>query len=135
MKTYEEMMRLPTYGDRLLYLRIGGEVGKKTFGDERWLNQKFYTSYEYRRMRDYIIVRDNGCDLADPNCPIPEDEIIIIHHIKPITIDDIRHASSFLLDPNNLVCCSDTTHKKIHYGYVETEPWMPRIPNDTCPWK
>lgn len=113
IRTYSELIQLPTFEERLEYLRLHGKVGADTFGFDRYLNQLFYTSIEWRHLRDSIIVRDNGCDLA-----IPEFEIvgkIYIHHLNPLTKDDIINKTDYLLNPEYLVCTSFDTHQLIHY--------------------
>lgn len=134
-KTYTRTKSYSTFKERFEYLRLKGSVGDETFSGDRWLNQGFYSSKEWKQMRHQIIVRDNGCDLAIPNRVIYGP--IIIHHINPIQISDILESSDSLLDPENLICCSSLTHKALHYSdynliatdYVEREPF------DTCPWK
>lgn len=135
MRTYEELMRLPTFLERFKYLRLQAAVEKETFGFERSLNQRFYHSSEWRRIRNQIIVRDLGCDLAMSDREIRDK--VYIHHMNPITTDDIVHSSDFLTNPNYLICCSYDTHQAIHYGdenLLLAEP-ITRAPNDTCPWK
>ncbi len=136
MKRYLELKQLHTFEERFNYLKLNGQVGKDTFGFDRYLNQQFYKSKEWKQVRDYVIVRDNACDLG-----IPDNEIkgkIYIHHINPITIDDVTNSTSNLLDPNNLICVSYETHNAIHYGdssYLERYQINERTMNDTCPWK
>jgi hypothetical protein len=136
IKTYSELITLPTFLERYRYLRLGGLVGKETFGFDRYLNQKFYQTKEYKDFRRDIIVRDMGCDLGIEDREIQG--LIIVHHINPITIDDIvNHNVKVLLDPENAICVSDITHKAIHYGNEDlliTEP-IERSAFDTCPWK
>ena len=135
IKTYTELMTLPTFMDRYYYLRIGGRVGEETFGFDRYINQKFYSSQEWKNFRRDIIVRDMGCDLGISDREIQEK--IIIHHINPITVDDILRRSDLLLDPENAICVGEMTHKAIHYGdenLLITEP-IERSAFDTCPWK
>lgn len=135
IKTYSELITIPTFEGRYNYLRLGGQVGEETFGFDRWLNQRFYKDPEWLAARDYVIVRDNGCDLA-----IPDREIrtrILVHHMNPITKDDILRRSKFLLDPEYLICTIKNTHDAIHYGdesLLITAP-VERSRNDTCPWK
>ena len=135
IKTYSELITIPTFEGRYNYLRLGGQVGEETFGFDRWLNQRFYKDPEWLAARDYVIVRDNGCDLA-----IPDREIrtrILVHHMNPITKDDILRRSKFLLDPEYLICTIKITHDAIHYGdesLLITAP-VERSRNDTCPWK
>ena len=114
IKSYSELCSLQTFEERYEYLRIGGQVGAVTFGFEGYLNQAFYRSCEWRRARDEVIVRDNGCDLGILGREIHE--TIYIHHINPITIEDIENGSSLLFDPNNLISTIHTTHQAIHYG-------------------
>lgn len=135
IKTYSELIALPTFEERYEYLRLNGRVGKDTFGFDRYLNQNFYRSTEWRRIRDRVIVRDNGCDLAI------DDRIIygkiLIHHMNPITDKDLFNLSDILLDPEYLICVSHNTHNAIHYGDGERLVKDPivRTKNDTCPWK
>ena len=135
IRTYSELIILPTFEERFRYLQLGGKVGEDTFGSDRYLNQIFYTSPEWRRVRRDIIVRDNGCDLGIQDREIHE--LITIHHLNPISIDDILNRSEFLLNPDYLICTCDLTHKAIHYGdesLLITAP-IERRPNDTCPWR
>lgn len=135
IKTYSELIALPTFEERYEYLRLSGRVGEDTFGFDRYLNQNFYRSAEWRRIRDRVIVRDNGCDLGI------DDRIIygkiLIHHMNPITDKDIFNLSDILLDPEYLICVSHNTHNAIHYGDGERLVKDPivRTKNDTCPWK
>lgn len=135
IKTYRELIRLETFEERFEYLRLGGVVGHETFGFDRYVNQTFYKSKEWRRTRHDIIVRDSACDLG-----ILDREIydrIIIHHINPITIEDIENRNSCTLDPNNLICVSHQTSNAIHYGDKNLLMTLPteRRRGDTCPWK
>lgn len=135
IKTYSELIALPTFEERYEYLRLNARVGEDTFGFDRYLNQNFYRSAEWRRIRDRVIVRDNGCDLAI------DDRIIygkiLIHHMNPITDKDLFNLSDILLDPEYLICVSHNTHNAIHYGDGERLVKDPivRTKNDTCPWK
>ena len=135
MKSYSELIRIPSFEERFQYLRINGIVGEETFGCDRYLNQIFYKSEEWKRIRRRVIIRDNGCDLAWEEYEIKG--IIIIHHINPITKEDILNRSSKLFDLENLICTSVNTHKAIHYGNEEMLPKkiVERTMNDTCPWK
>lgn len=135
MKSYSELIRIPSFEERFQYLRINGIVGEETFGCDRYLNQIFYKSEEWKRIRRRVIIRDNGCDLAWEEYEIKG--IIIIHHINPITKEDILDRSSKLFDLENLICTSVNTHKAIHYGNEEMLPKkiVERTMNDTCPWK
>lgn len=114
MKSYSELVKIDNYLDRYLYLKTNSSVGDETFGGNRWLNQIFYKSPEWRHFRDSIIMRDNGCDMAFPGRSI--NDRILIHHINPITAEDIEKRSYILMDPENVVCVSRDTHNAIHYG-------------------
>ncbi len=134
-KTYTEMIKLSTYEERFRYLKIGGVIGEETFGFDRYLNQVFYKSKEWRSIRDKIIARDLGCDLAVKNREIWGK--ILIHHINPISAKDIVNRSDLLLNPDYLVCCSKRTHDAIHYGdeSILFTGFVERKPGDTCLWK
>lgn len=135
IKTYTELSKLSTFEERYRYLRLNGTVGEETFGFDRYLNQVFYRSQKWKSVRDYVIVRDNGCDLGIEGHDIYGK--IIIHHMNPITIDDIERESSYLLDPEFLITTMINTHNAIHYGdesLLITAP-IERRKNDTCPWK
>ena len=133
--SYRELSQLRTFEDRFEYLNLAGMVGDITFGPDRIFNQQFYHSSEWRRTRSRIILRDNGCDLGVPGYEI--NSRIYIHHIVPITIEDIQNGSDVLFDPDNLICVSKQTHDAIHYGSKSTLPKLPveRVPGDTCPWR
>lgn len=135
MRTYSELITIPTFEERFKYLQLNGEVGQDTFGFDRYLNQVFYRSPEWRRVRDQVIVRDNGCDLAHP-----EHEIfgrITIHHMNPVSLRDIEKRNEDILNPEYLISTTHATHNAIHYGDESLLPRDPveRRPNDTCPWK
>jgi len=135
IKCYSELSLIPTFEARYRYLRLNGTVGKDTFGFDRYMNQFFYKSPEWRRVRDLVITRDGGCDLG-----VPGREIfgrIIIHHMNPIQPEDIRDRSEFLLDPEYLITTIHDTHLAIHYGdeHLLMQTPVERRPNDTCPWK
>ena len=135
IKTYSELILLPTFIERYRYLRIGGRVGEETFGVYRYLNQRLYRSDEWRRLRDQIIVRDQGCDLGVEGYDIYGQ--ILIHHIIPITIKDVLDRNPLVFDPENLICTVKNTHDAIHYGdesLLVCEPIV-RTKYDTCPWK
>lgn len=134
-KTYSELILLPTFEERLKYCLLDGSVGETTFGYERYLNQQFYRSKEWKSVRRDVILRDEGCDLADPNHPIAGH--IYVHHLNPIGKDDIVNGSPSLLDPENLISVSYNTHQAITYGTTNPvpKPLVTRKPNDTCPWK
>lgn len=134
-KTYSEMLLYPTFEERFKYLNLVGKVGQDTFGWDRYMNQMFYKSKEWQHIRSYVIVRDSACDLGIPDRPIMG--TVYIHHIDPITPEDIKKGSPKLLDPNNLVCVSFETHNALHYGtsvYLEKYTIHERHANDTCPW-
>lgn len=135
IRTYSELCLLPTFEERFDYLKLDGEVGTETFGFERYLNQQFYRSAEWKRIRDRVILRDNGCDLGLEGFEIRGR--ILIHHLNPITVKDISERSRFLMNPDYLVCISHNTHQAIHYGDKDILPKSPitRQKNDTCPWR
>ena len=135
MRTYSELIKLGTFKERFRYLKLDGKVCQETFGYDRYLNQAFYHSDEWHRIRNKIILRDDACDLGMPGYEIGGK--VYIHHINPISTHDLIHVSDFLLDPEYLICCSHNTHNAIHYGdenLLITEP-IQRTPYDTCPWK
>lgn len=136
IKTYTELIKYSTFEDRLNYLRLYGNVGEDTFGFDRYLNQSFYKSIEWRNLRNYIIARDNGCDLAIPNREILDSKILI-HHMNPISKDDIINSTDFLLNPEYLITTTKNTHDFIHYGNDTFKEYcvIERKKNDTCPWK
>ena len=134
MRTYTELLQYGTFEDRFFYLSLRGQVGESTFGFDRWLNQQFYTSRQWRNLRSHIIVRDEGCDLA-----MPGHEVMvrpIIHHMNPLTVDDIVHGTDEALDPEFLILVSHQTHNAIHYGDASLlpKPFVPRAPGDTQLW-
>jgi hypothetical protein len=134
LKTYSELIRRTSFEERYDYLRIGGAIGIATFGSSRYLNQSFYTSYQWRRIRDEVILRDNGCDLGMSGYQIFDK--VVIHHMNPVTEDDLYEMSPFLIDPEFLICVSPRTHNAIHYGDAQLLPALPivRSRNDTSPW-
>lgn len=135
IRSYSELVHLSSFKDRYNYLRLDGSVGDSTFGFDRYINQIFYRSNKWRAIRDHVIIRDNGCDLGVDGYDIHGR--ILIHHMNPITIEDIRKESEFLLDPEFLICTTHNTHNAIHYGderLLITAP-VERTKNDTCPWK
>lgn len=135
MKTYSELIKLPTYEERVRYLMMGGVVGEDTFGPYRELCQKFYRSYEWAATKKLVKLRDECCDLGMRDRPIQGK--IFIHHINPITIDDLFERRPICTDPENLICCAFMTHQAIHYSsenILELDP-IERTPNDTCPWR
>ena len=135
IRTYSELSKLLTFEERFRYLSLDGKVGEETFGFDRYLNQMFYRSQKWKAVRDYVIVRDNGCDLGVEGYEIHGR--IIIHHMNPITIRDIEKESDFLLDPEYLITTVHNTHNAIHYGDENLLIKAPieRSKNDTCPWK
>lgn len=135
MRTYSEMIKLPTLAERFEYLKLGGEIGAETFGFERYLNQKFYRSEIWKRIRNQVIVRDNGCDFGLTDYPIGGR--IIVHHMNPVDSNDIIYQREVLLNPEFLICVGERTHNALHYGSFDLLPQDPieRQPNDTCPWK
>lgn len=134
MKTFRELETIPTFEDRFRYLKLEGQVGMPTFGHERWMNQRFYHSKEWSSIRDYVISRDDGCDLGCRDHPIPGK--IIIHHMVPLSPDSLEQSDDTILDPDFLISCSLRTHNAIHFGDERAIlPFVERRPNDTCPWK
>lgn len=133
-RTYSELIKIPSFKERYEYLRLNGVVGEDTFGWDRYLNQNFYRSDEWKSLRDRIIIRDNGCDLGVEGYEI--NSRIYIHHMNPISIRDITDATEYLMNPEFLICTSFNTHQAIHYGdetLLVTEPII-RKPNDTTLW-
>ena len=136
IRTYSELIQLTTFEERFNYLRLNGIVANETFGFDRYLNQRFYRSPEWQRIRQQIIIRDRGCDMA-----LTDHEIngqIIIHHMNPLTLEQIENNPELLLDPEFLVCVSLDTHNAIHYGngdYSDKIKLVERRPGDTTPWR
>ena len=137
IRTYSELITLLTFEERFQYLKLDGKIGEQTFGFDRYLNQLFYKDPEWLSVRDKVIIRDLGCDLGLEEYEIGKCQRILIHHMNPITKDDITRRSRFLLDPEYLICTSHRTHTAIHYGDESLLPSKPivRTKNDTCPWK
>jgi len=136
IRTYTELMHYPSWEERFNYLKLHGSVAGETFGANRYLNQQFYRSREWQDLRTKIILRDNGCDLGFPGYEIQGR--VLIHHLNPITLEDLAVLNDCVLDPENLICVSYDTHNAIHYGnadYVSFQKVVDRRPNDTCPWK
>lgn len=136
MKSYNELITIPTFEERFRYLKVYGVIGNQTFGYDRYLNQKLYnTSREWKRIRDKVILRDNGCDLGCEGFEIYGK--IIIHHINPITVEDIITCNPCVFDLNNLISTSHNTHNAIHYGDEKSLIVAPieRKQYDTCPWR
>jgi hypothetical protein len=137
IKTYSELSKFTTFEERFAYLRLDGRVGEDTFGFDRVFNQKFYTSKEWRDVRDYVIVRDMGCDLGVEGREIYGKSNIFIHHLNPIRLEDIERRTEILLDPEFLITTTHNTHNAIHYGDESLLIKAPieRSKNDTCPWR
>ena len=135
IRTYSELILLPTFEERFKYLQLNGRVGDDTFGFDRYINQNFYKSADWKRIRDQIIIRDNGCDLALEGYEIYER--ILIHHMNPITVKDVELSTEYLMNPEYLICVTHNTHNAIHYGDEKLLMKGPvvRTKNDTCPWR
>ena len=135
IRTYSELITLSTFEERYKYLQLSSSIGEETFGFDRYLNQNFYRSKEWKRIRDFIIIRDNGCDLGVEDRTIHGK--IIIHHMNPIRTKDIQDVSDYLLNPEYLICTTHQTHNAIHYGDENLLVRNPieRTANDTCPWR
>lgn len=135
IRTYSELITLPTFEERFKYLKLNGQVGESTFGFDRYMNQVFYRSQKWKSIRDFVIIRDCGCDLGVEGYDIHGK--IIIHHMNPLSMLDIETESDFLLNPDFLICTTHNTHNAIHYGdenLLITAP-VERTKNDTCPWR
>lgn len=135
IRCYKDLRQLHDIFERYEYLKLSGEVGVETFGFDRYLNQAFYTSRAWRDARRAVILRDNGCDLGIEGYPIGKH--LVVHHMNPITEQDILDRSASIFDPEFLICVSDRTHRAIHYGDIDLLPKGPieRRPFDTCPWR
>lgn len=135
IRTYSELIILPTFEDRYRYLQLNGAVGKDTFGFDRYINQQFYRSKEWQRIRDEVIIRDNACDLGMEGYEIHGR--IYVHHMNPIMVRDIQSNSDYLMNPEFLICTTHRTHNAIHYGDENLLSRAPieRTKNDTCPWR
>lgn len=135
-RSYHELITIPDFNDRFEYLKLSGQVGSSTFGSSRYLNQMLYKLPDWRAVRRQVIIRDNGCNLAHADFEIGN-EPIYVHHINPITVDDILEHNPIVFDPDNLITTVFMTHQAIHYGDKSLLPQLPieRKPNDTCPWK
>ena len=136
MRTYSEIIQLPTFEERFNYLNENGAIGDETFGFRRFLNQEFYSSSDWKRIRREVMVRDNGCDLGVPGMEITGR--VYVHHINPISIDDIRYHNPDILDPEYLISMSEDTHKALHYGSLDIlkqNDLIERTKDDTCPWR
>lgn len=135
-KTYSELIRFPRFKERFEYLKTNSVVGEPTFGGQRYLNQILYQSYDWKKIRKTIILRDRGFDLAHPDVPIGGQ--VYVHHINPVTIEDIFERRACVFDPENLISCSFDTHNAIHYGHTDIfkrKEFVTRSVNDTCPWR
>lgn len=134
-RCYSELIQLPTFKERYEYLRLGGLVGQDTFGFDRYLNQKFYRSPEWKQVRRDVIIRDEGRDLAMEGYELGNN--IFVHHMNPISVQDLENVSDWVLNSEFLVCVSKQTHDAIHFGDASLLPKLPveRTPNDMCPWK
>lgn len=134
-RTYSELITLPTFEERYRYLQLKGSVGEETFGFDRYINQKFYNSQEWKNTRDYIIVRDQGCDLGIEGYEIHGR--IYIHHMNPVLLKDMMYRTEYLTNPEYLITTTHSTHNAIHYGdenlLIKTP--IARSKNDTCPWR
>lgn len=133
-RCYSELSQLESFEERFEYLSLRGQVGCETFGSNRWINQRFYTSREWRRLRDEVIIRDNSCDLGVDGYDIHVK--LIVHHMNPLTEEDIMQGTRFALDPEYLICTTHDTHNAIHYGDASllNKPYTPRTPGDTKLW-
>ena len=138
IRTYSELLTIPTFIERYRYLKLGDRVGEETFGFDRYLNQQFYRSKEWQDIRNYVITRDRGCDLAVADREIPKGCRVLIHHMNPIRAKDIIHSSDFLLNPEYLITTIKLTHDAIHFGdetLLIEDGFTERHINDTCPWR
>lgn len=134
-RCYSDLIKIDNFEDRCKYLSLNGQVGKDTFGFDRYLNQALYTSPEWKKVRREVIIRDKSCDLAVEGYEIQRN--VIIHHMNPITMDDIINHNPIIFDMENLICTTLKTHNAIHYGDMSflTSNYIERYENDTCPWK
>jgi hypothetical protein len=134
-RRYSELRQLETFEERYEYLKLDGQVGDPTFGYARWMNQRFYTSPQWKRVRDHVILRDNGCDLGVPGYEVHFG--LLVHHMNPMTAEDIEHGRSWILDPEYLICTSKRTHNALHYGspdHLLPKRGVERRPGDTKLW-
>lgn len=137
IRTYSELIKLPTFKERFKYLQLNGHVGESTFGFDRYINQRFYRLPEWKEIRNHVILRDQGCDLGVPGREIPNGVRLLIHHMNPMQPKDIVNKKDWILDPEFLICTMKRTHDAIHYGdesLLYDEP-VERYRGDTCPWK
>lgn len=132
--SYSELVQIPTFEERYRYLKLSGAVGESTFGSDRWLNQAFYTSVQWNQVKHFVRARDEGCDLGMPEWPIHSN--IMVHHMNPMTVDDITQGVEAILDPEYLITVSHRTHNAIHYGDESQLPrvFVERRPGDTKLW-
>lgn len=135
IRRYRDLKCIDSFKDRYLYLKLHGKVGEDTFGLDRYVNQQLYRSQRWRRTRSQIIIRDNGCDLGIDGHEL--DNYIVIHHMNPLTLEDIEEDRDEIYDPEYLICCSSRTHQAIHFGDEGLLPrdFVERRPNDTCLWR
>lgn len=135
IRCYSDLRCIDSFKERYLYLKLHGRVGEETFGIDRYVNQSLYKSQKWKRTRREIIIRDNGCDLGVDGFEL--DDYIMVHHMNPITLEDIEEERDIIFDPENLICCSSRTHKAIHFGDESLLPKEPiiRRPGDTCLWR
>lgn len=136
LRTYSELSKLETFEDRFQYLKLNGSIGIATFGFDRYLNQALYQSARWKKIRNEVIIRDDGCDLGIDGYFVPD--CILVHHMNPITIEDVEKERDYIFDPEFLICTSRLTHNAIHYGdenLLSKTTFVERVPNDTCPWK
>lgn len=139
IRTYTELIAFPTFEERFNYLQLSGKVGSETFGFDRWLNQNLYQhDQEWKKVRREVIIRDCGYDLGCEDHPIPNGVKLIVHHINPISQEDILNRSELVFNPEYLITTTDSTHNAIHYGngsLLSLSKPIERVPNDTCPWR
>lgn len=135
IRCYKDLSRLESFMERYQYLKIHGKVGEETFGLDRYINQSLYKSQRWKNIRSQVIIRDNGCDLGVDGHEI--DRYIVVHHMNPITLEDIEEERDVVFDPEYLICCTSRTHQAIHFGDEELLPkdYVERRPNDTCLWR
>lgn len=135
IRCYKELSRIDGYEDRFRYLKLAGQVGESTFGFDRYLNQALYSSKRWKQVRNTVIIRDEGRDMGVEGYEIPGH--VVIHHMNPISVEDVEKDSEFIYDPEFLICVSPLTHNAIHYGDESLLPkgHVERRPNDTCPWR
>lgn len=134
IRSYSELRTWDTFDDRFDYLKLGGTVGHSTFGFDRYVNQQFYASLEWKRVRSFVIVRDNGCDLGVPGYEIQRE--LLVHHINPMVVADLHNEEDWIINPEYLITTTHTTHNAIHYGDKSLLPKtvLERLPNDTKLW-